>query len=642
MRGNDLRTESVSYGDMSTSRKTMEKRSWQRVLLLAVLMVLVVICLGGCKESDVLTEHIEDANAVVDETQEPVYRDNPEAPENPELESLARSQNDNLAFQDETLPDYDKNPNTDETTDQREKQDDSAHDQNATEGDEVGDSDKSAENGAQTGDKGKSDSTKTGDTGGDSTKTDSVSTVTPDETSSGDSGDSGTNGSDAGAGDQGGGSSTGGGGGTGVVYDDGTYTELPENTGTVAAVGQYATIVQMLAGKGALCAADSEWLAQVKASPAFPDEGIDTIATGWSGNGTESGSADVAALIAADPDVVLVGSGSATLSAADTASLQAAGINVVVMPSLGNEDDPDSNITTAVSVVGALLSSASTQYDTAAAAQRYISMHDDALNNCVSANGGYAHKVINGNDMDYIYQGAGDGEATTQLSNRRITTAFVDAWTTEGASSAVADRSYSDQTLNYRNGQVVDTSDGVGLSAKVGASGNFMLIDYYLQCAGVVNNAYDRSKPRSLPYMVIAGDCTNIGLGSLVQTRDAPSALWYRQLGEASVHWYTVGDADFPAIIARTGEIRDHIAASAAKSDGLYNIGQQYAVYVMPSGLAGSWADGTVESYLLAPWALWRFGGATESAASSYVNSFYSTFYRCGAGEGGILSNYDS
>jgi hypothetical protein len=66
---------------------------------------------------------------------------------------------------------------------------------------------------------------------------------------------------------------------------------------------------------------------------------------------------------------------------------------------------------------------------------------------------------------------------------------------------------------------------------------------------------------------------------------------------------------------------------------------QPFEAWVLPSGLAGSWADGTIESFLAAPWAYCMFQqGKDLTASSTYVNEFYNTFYRTGAAN--IVSGY--
>lgn len=412
----------------------------------------------------------------------------------------------------------------------------------------------------------------------------------------------------------------------------------------MAASGQYALIAQMLGGQGALGGADTAWLADVQAKGLFPDEGIESIPAVWGGDG----SLDMDALVASDADALLVDGVETALTAEQSDAVLAAGIDIVSVPALGEAYASDSDVVTAVKVVGQILSGHASRasYDTAAMVERYLELHDTALQGCVNANGGYSYKMVAGTAYQGIYQGTNaTGEPTANLSSVRFSTACIDSWTSASSSSCTAIRAFSSSYL-YLDGETVDTSDGVGLSATV-LSGSFALCDYYLQTAGVVNNAYDTARPASsdgssamtLPYAVVPGDDKGLVSRSL-GTRRVPSALWYPVDGVAfGSMWATVGDESFPAVIARTSDIARNVTASASKANGLYNVGQGYDVYTVPTGMAGSWLDGTVESYLLAPWAYGMFQeGGSIGTAAEWIDGFYRLFYRVeGASSSGIV-----
>ena len=277
-----------------------------------------------------------------------------------------------------------------------------------------------------------------------------------------------------------------------------------------------------------------------------------------------------------------------------------------------------------------------------------IALHDTAISGCLNANGGYSYKMAAPHLVfQGIYQGSSTtGEPTTNLSQERITTACIDSWGITSASSMTASREYgySDLYLNEKN---VDASDGVGLSAKT-VGGNFILSDYYLQVSGVVNNAYDAAKPvsttagaqESHPYAVVAG--SSDGVTALqIGVRQVPSALWYSQTGgDIMDPWLTVGDESFPGIIVRDEDIAQAVARSAAKANGLYNVGQPYQIYQAPSGIAGNWLDGTVESFLLAPWAYGIFQEHGYDTARDWVNRFCHDFYRVENGASSCLTGF--
>lgn len=597
----------------------MRKRGFLYLKTLTLVLALVFSCaLCGCKYSDVLTQAIEDPMlGTVDEHSEPIYLDTPGAPPDPTRTSSVAADSERIDEQIQDIPDFEEDQPEENETDQRDSQEDSAHDNNASEGDEPSEADGTTSGNGQDGQGGAGSIE--GQQGSETDQTQS------EEQSGGDDP----------------GSVPGGGiGGEGKVYDaTGTTVELPENVGTVAATGQYATIVQMLAGKGGLVAADAEWVEQVNATGAFPDEGIESVAVVWSGTQEAGLKLDIDALITAAPDALLVDEASVSLDDNQYSRLAEAGIDAVTVPKLGASDTLDSDITAAVNIVGELLKQSSSQYDSAAMALKYVELHDQAISACLDANSGYSFKMIYGTTYPFIYQGSSaNGTDTTNLSNSRITTAYIDSWTNAVNVSTQAIRTYSDFSF-YLDGETIDASDGAGLS-DINGSSNFMLLDYFLQVAGVVNNSYEGTKPvvsqdgeATRPYLVVPGDTRLlVGSGLEVSSRSAPSALWYSQ-GTLTIgaSWLTVGDSAFPAVLVSTDEIAQRVVNSASKVNGLYNVGQSYQVYVVPKGLSGSWAKGTVESFLMAPWSYDVFHGGSLGSARSYVSDFYSVFYRCNA-----------
>lgn len=588
-----------------------------------------VAVLPGCKYTDVLTEHIEDPqNGTVDPNQDAIYKEVKGAPENPNLTSTLSGESSRVDDQTAQLPVYDEDAGDNGLTANRVYDANSSHDVPATQGTDASDQEGESTNGDQKEDEG--DSSKNDDQSQDDGSSTDDSADGDEASDEADPNDDSEEGDD----DTGGDDATGGSGGSATVYDDGTYDKLPENVGSVAAVGQYATIVQMLAGEGGLAAADSNWISNVKKTGAFAGEGVDKITAGWSGDGGSSGTAKIDALIKAKPDVVLLESGTNSLNANQQKKLTKNGIDVVVMPDLGESDTPDKSITKAVSIVAELLKKADTAYDASSMADAYIELHDQAIDACLDANGGYSTKSIGGSTAAYIYQGTkSTGTATTKLSSNRVTTAFIDSWTTSVRSTQTAVRRYSGAEL-YLNGKKINVSEGVGIAAK-GSTDNFMLLDYYFQVSGVINNAYDTSKPNvgknSLSFPVIPGSADGVVTKTSAQ-RNVPSALWYNPYSYTDTEsWVTVGDAEYPAIVTRSTDIAKKVKSSAGRTNGMYNVGQSYEIWVMPScKLTGSWSTGTVDSFLAAPWAYGMFQLDSDlGTCSAYADSFYQTFLRC-------------
>ncbi len=561
--------------------------------------------MSGCRYSEALATIIDDPYGTYEPDAQPQYNDVAGAPENPDLVSSEQNDSENKAEQRPSLPVYRADAPENGFAKARTYDASSDNALEATEGDDPAESEEQAASVAESGEE---QGAGAGDVG-------------PQQESPEGSAEP---------------NAVTGRGGEGRTYgEDGTYDELPD-AAAIAATGTYATIAQMLGGAGAVAASSESWVADVAQRGLFPGEGVESVAVAWSGDGSVAGSLDVDAVLASSADVLLHDAATA-LSAADTESLEQAGVSVVEVPALGAAATTDADIVTAVRVVGQVLSSskAACALSSSDMASAYAQMHDGALSACKNANGGYSYKMIAGKAAQSVYQ----PNLTGSFSDVRVTTAYVDAWTACATPVATADRSFGLASL-YLDGQTMDISDGLGLSATV-PKGSFALIDYYLQCSGVVNNAYDGERPVSadeggstLPYPVAAGrtdGLSNMRLG----TRELPSALWYGMYGTTVYDvWSTLGDEDFPCLLARTDDIAQSIAESAAKVNGLYNTGKPYEVRVVPRGVFGSWADGTPESYLLAPWVYGVFQQEGDiSEASAQADEFYSLFYRTdGAG----------
>ncbi len=580
--------------------RTLEKHSV--AVLSCVVTLLLVPCLAGCKDSDVLNELINDQEiGELDETLEPWYKDAPDAPPDPTRNSTYQSENDNLAQQEQTKAVYSQQTPTEpeEQAEQREQQT-TPHDYEATEGKQEGETGKRQEiasnvDGAGGGGEDTSQTT-TGGKGGTITRVDS----------------------------------------------DSAPTEVPRNVGSVAAQGQEATIVQMLCGSGALVAANESWASTMLSKGAFINEGLENVASGWSDDGTPN----ISALVSAAPNCIIEESDSRALTQSELDAMAEQGLtcSVVTVSKLGDQTTSDAAIMSNVQVIGEMMQDANTQYSSSQMASQYKKLHDEAISNCVSSNGGYAYKVVNGTSSKVVYQGS--GEDSTNFSSNRVSTAVVDSWSTSVPSQVASERFYSNASMTYLS-KIDDTLtlNGLALSQVGNEAGDYLLSDYYLQCAGVVNEAYESGNPKSTdPYAIAPGGYSRLGVDSWASQRSVPSAMWFCETSnyDDSANWTCVGDESYPAIVVSSQQIADNIIASAQASTGFYNVNQPYGVYVVPTGLAGNWLAGTPESYLLVPWAYCVFhqssGTIDLSTCTSYVDSFYQTFYR--AASGSMLSDY--
>lgn len=593
----------VGYVSVALRKHSVNASRVAKFAAVLFLSCAMVFSLSGCKYTDVLTEHIQDQdNGTLDESQDPIYQEVPGAPTDPDLADAVIDSGQDVDTQVEKMPHYDPSAPDNGPTKARQNSDDTPHDEQASEGTEEGGSSSSdSGSGAEEG----------------------TSTGTGEETTS-EQGDT--------LGDQ---SSQGGAGGSQAIVDtDGTTTDTA--SGTIAAVGEYATIVQMLGGAGALAAADQSWLDSVTAAGAFEGE-LSNVKVGWSGNGGSSGSCDVDAIISMHPRYVLSDGVEPALTSADTAALSAAGIEVLTVPRLDEATTEDDNVVEAVEEVASILNGvAGLQYDPSAMYESYVSFRNSVLKSASDANGGYSYKYQDGTNY-HLYQDSTEYLTfSPSATNARVSVAFVDNLLS-GYSSGTANQHYTatnggatQQVSLGNDGKTVDMSDGVAVSA---TGSSYAVLDYYLQFAGIVNNAYDTDYPSSKQYLVLAGSIAGLSDSSTFASRtlDARSALWYAPNGDETnlANMAKLSDAAFPAVLARTEGIADAIAASGNKSNGLYHMDGSYHVYVVPSGLSGSWAYGNVESFLSSLWSLRVRDASNLSTAATTTKNFYATFYRC-------------
>ena len=572
------------------------------VVFAVLLAGLMTFCFAGCKYSDVLTEHIEDPTAEVDETQEAIYEEQEGAPEDPDRNKSYSSETDTIDRQERTqADDLQEEAQDDSATAQREHGDDS--DSDATKG--TDDSEKG---------QGSKTSTKDEDSSGGNESTELTSDEAPDS------------GSD---------STSGGGGSTEIVDPNAPAEETP--TGTIAATGEYATIVQMLGGEGALVAADETWIATVQSQGVFPDE-TEAVQVGWSGDGTQSGSCDVDAIIDLAPSVVLYNDSDAPLSDGERQKLENAGIKCTVMPDLDNATTTDEQVTMAVEAVGQILSTATgIQLNAGTQASSYREYHDGVLQACKAANGGkYSYKTVGGNTSDKgIYQASNPlAIKESEGTGESIATAYIDSWLSSVNSPVTPNRTYRDVASIGTTFTSMNSSGGVGMS--VGVSGSYVTLDYYLQMAGVSDVAYPSSKPTGKGYVMPGWTKGSPNLSNVAESSIGTiwSGLWFPISDpDVAANWKLVGTTAFPAVIVKDKDIAGALQASAKISNGLYNVGSNYYAYVVPEGVSGTWAYGNVESFYASAWALSLLkGNKTVLEAGDYsIYNFYKVFYRCDA-----------
>lgn len=579
-----------------------------RVMLACIMMLLAVIALSGCKDSDALTQKIvgEPDQYETDYTLTPIIPHDAEQQNG--IKNDLTEDSDVLDEQERIEPDYSSQPNTDRAAESR-TQGDSLYEGESSSGDEPSSNEGTSIRGTETSDD--DDASGADEAQGDGSEQE-------DDEGEGDKPNSST------------------GGEKGDVYnpdmiDDGI---LPEDVKKVAAAGPYATMVQALCGEGSLGAVNSAWLSSLPASAFNNQAELANVASvsAW-GDGTSANDAVIEALIDSGVDAVLTSATYGGITQEGANRLAEAGIDVVVMPSVGVVNAYDADIVQAVSIIGDLFKDAEAGRDIAndsrAAARAWKTFHDNALDNAKANNGSgvLAHAVSGLFTYPFAYQGSlleGTPAATALAS---AYTYYIDDWIPAKVQITGS----------------FDVSGGVGVTtlAPSTVDNDFALYNYYFQYAGIGNpsvslSVRDGYAGEGVSGMdgVIADDALDFSSGNTKTITRLQVTLGDPALATSTT--VRLGSASFPALIVSSRDIADRIASSAVIYDeasgvrGVYNTGSDYDVLVMPSGLDGSWSDGTFESFLIAPWAQGAFA-SDYSISDGLVGDFYQTFYRCDA-----------
>lgn len=450
----------------------------------------------------------------------------------------------------------------------------------------------------------------------------------------------------------------------------------------IAAYGQFAVIVQMIGGEGALAAADKEMLANEGFQQVFADEGASDIATGWSGDGTDATEMNVDAIIDSGAGAILVTSSSYfdELSDDDKQKLNDAGIECCVVSALSDS----SGIIRTVTVVGKLLRE-STEIaeagNTVQNAKDYKTFHNDVVKAaCEAANGSKYKLAAHKDSSKYgIYERNNEGEYSFDTSAKW--TVLIDEW---------------DTSVTLKSGEL--SMNGIGI-ATVGYATT--PASFYIQAGGFINSAaakvgttvtgtfpvwqFDSDLKCYKNYFEyaeggafdesLASKSTGSKLGIYSDTWASVLLCINKTSSSSSIGGSAsialppsgFGTEDFPVVIAGTQEVKEKLIANSEKSDGAYHayeytmeymgfygpVSNQYAwgcigassdgsdnvyadgvidegdVIVNPCGLIGSWTDeGSVESFLESVWVNDTVNDTTDVGWSTYVDDFYYTFYR--------------
>lgn len=477
------------------------------------------------------------------------------------------------------------------------------------------------------------------------------------------------------------------------IYDtDGNLIALPDSVNTIVAAGEAALITQMLGGEGVLLGSSSDFLGNTLVQSVFADEGIATVSTLWSGDGSSPMSDEsFEELLELNPDCVLEISGETNFSSSQESALKEAQIYIVTLPALTSSSD----ITAAVETVGQLLDNHSVGGTTSVAlAEEYVAYESDLVTEVQSRKGAFrsglktatgsnfnsyftniSKTISNGdyamilydwddsfsftysyNGTSYVSQSGGavvDRNAVSNPASYYMTVAGVmntapfqntieEDYTVYIPFYALYASSLTDENQNQ---------DGIHTSAAFGGLGAFATGDIgYTVSDG---NSYGDFAAASSSY-IVSGYSMWAGLGHTTQLTSSP---WY-----VSDDYAWLGTSRFPYVIAANAELASKLESEKTDSGSLYAIRtwgievdgmnfsiadnltgqrslvinryttqrQDYDVVVNPFG-CGNWLSGSVESVLESVWiSNLYYGDETYSniAMEEEILEFYETFYR--------------
>ena len=447
----------------------------------------------------------------------------------------------------------------------------------------------------------------------------------------------------------------------------------------IAAFGQFAIIVQMIGGEGALVAADEELLSDSGFQKVFADEGASDIVVGWSDDGEDASTIDVDAIIESGAYTIIVDDDTYQddMTNADKQKLEDAGISFTVVSSLVSSTLIKKTVTT----VGKMLAESTVignAGETTTLANQYKTFHDDLVSECLDANSNtlatYDSKVFEtNNSKSFTYNSSADW------------TLLIDAW---------------DDSVTYSDGSL--TMNGIGLTT---VGWRTRPTSYYIQVGGVVNSASAKGGNSSQGLYAVWQfyqgyrayksnfdyDSDGLFADSLTsQSSSNRTGISSQAWGDVffskvSVNGGTIGGSgvgglppdsfgsdSFPTVIAATQSIKEKLIENSAEEDGAYhpydyqsgtftsaywgfsdnltawacigatdgtvnafasesgNVISDDAVLVSPCGLFTSWtAEGSVEGVLLSAWVNDVVNDDSDDIGwEDYVEEFYSTFYR--------------
>ncbi|MDO4502900.1 MAG: hypothetical protein Q4D06_06920 [Coriobacteriia bacterium] len=367
---------------------------------------------------------------------------------------------------------------------------------------------------------------------------------------------------------------------TRAVYDSSDPTQEPPKVEKVAAFGEFATIVQMVAGTGALVATDADNLSS-KFTKVFDTS---KVRKGWKDGGSAK-KMDVAQIVKSGAQVILVTDAAylEALSNADFGKLTKANINTVVLRPMTTSQNIKKNV---VSVGKMLDGSTAGKHGKQAEerAQAYVDFHDQVIGDCIAANNGKY-------EGSRVYQGSGKCDVDAKGTEQDETTYTL--------LSSAYDKEATYKGLSLGSASWMPAKGLVYAESGYGTTP----VSYYMQCGGLVNNAAAASTKASAGMVPLwqfsantfgfsAGDWSGITVplagDSAIRSMDRVLLDSGKNGSNRTGLGSGFGTSSFPKIIVTKQSIKAALIANSEKGNGMYT----------PYGWNG--ADGTgrvIEAY---------------------------------------------
>ena len=441
------------------------------------------------------------------------------------------------------------------------------------------------------------------------------------------------------------------------VYDStyGDVDDLPTDVSTVAAIGELATIAQIVGDDGVLIGSSEEYLKRQCVQDVFAGKGIADVKALWAGNGAETTRADAEAIIKANPDACLVYSGQLSSKLERLISQNCPDMRIVTLP----KPTSAKNIAVEFQSIARMLTE-TTDGTSEQRAQEYLDFVENIVDEAEAAHGGgvvtYASVDYDNNDSTRILQ-------ASNPSGAQLWSLYIDGWDEDATATA----KYESAVL-FEDTGVAYTHTGWAWSP----------LSYYMSVGGVINNAaaYGPLSTQAIQPVLtlnqnqVSYTWKNLDI-TVDETRGGGGYARYRAFytltnardavdrgSNNPDDLHALGSSDFDTIIVKTARIAQALESARQNTNGLYTLynyettmsgsgygrkyegkhGQSiiystvkgdvgYRIVVNPCGYVGSWTDGSIEAPLEALWIANQFWGYDSDRLRSRIAEFYATFY---------------